>query len=35
MVCPDCKEQRHKKCPGETWCDCQHRGPEAEPEPEQ
>jgi transcriptional regulator with XRE-family HTH domain len=25
MVCPACKEQRHDFCPGESWCDCQHR----------
>ena len=24
MVCPPCKDDRHKDCPGGTWCDCQH-----------
>jgi len=27
MVCPDCKAQQHGKCPGGTWCDCQHQHP--------
>lgn len=25
MVCGDCKDRKHEKCRGETWCDCQHR----------
>lgn len=28
MVCEKCKVDRHGECPGETWCDCQHRVPE-------
>lgn len=25
MICPDCRKQKHEKCQGGTWCDCQHR----------
>ena len=25
MICRSCRAQRHEKCPGGTWCDCQHR----------
>jgi hypothetical protein len=25
MVCDSCKERKHEKCKGDTWCDCQHR----------
>lgn len=27
MVCRACKHQKHDRCPGGTWCDCQHRPP--------
>ena len=33
MVCPDCIDQKHEKCRGETWCDCQHRVPRREEVP--
>lgn len=32
MICPKCREQKHKKCPGKTWCDCQCRVPETKVE---
>lgn len=25
MICKDCTAQKHHLCPGESWCDCQHR----------
>lgn len=25
MICKDCKDQKHEKCKGGTWCDCGHR----------
>lgn len=25
MICTDCRRDRHDRCPGGTWCDCQHR----------
>lgn len=25
MICKPCKGQHHDRCPGGTWCDCQHR----------
>jgi len=25
MICSDCKNGLHQKCPGGTWCDCAHR----------
>lgn len=32
MICPACKGVEHngqpEKCPGGTWCDCLHRGPQ-------
>lgn len=24
MICEPCKVQRHGRCTGGTWCDCQH-----------
>lgn len=27
FVCVNCKNQKHGKCPGGTWCDCLHRAP--------
>lgn len=24
MICNDCKNKKHDKCKGGTWCDCQH-----------
>jgi hypothetical protein len=30
MICPSCRAKRHEKCPGGTWCDCQHK-PAVEP----
>ena len=24
MICPPCRKDKHAKCPGGTWCDCQH-----------
>ena len=32
MICPDCKNQAHEKCKGDTWCDCQHRVPKKDVE---
>lgn len=28
MICSDCKKQKHRKCRGDTWCDCQHKAPD-------
>lgn len=25
MICTACRNKKHDKCPGGTWCDCQHR----------
>lgn len=25
MICTDCRNQVHDRCPGGTWCFCQHR----------
>lgn len=25
MICKECRNQTHRNCPGDTWCDCQHR----------
>ena len=33
MVCPAYRTQHHERCPGGTWCDCQHKPPPAAPQP--
>ncbi|HTV99234.1 MAG TPA: hypothetical protein VMF87_02965 [Streptosporangiaceae bacterium] len=33
MICLSCRQQHHEKCPGGTWCDCQHRQPDPGAEP--
>jgi hypothetical protein len=25
MICQACRNKKHDRCPGDTWCDCQHR----------
>jgi hypothetical protein len=25
MICHPCRAGEHGQCPGDTWCDCQHR----------
>lgn len=26
MICVACRNRKHDRgCPGDTWCDCQHR----------
>lgn len=25
MICQPCRDRDHAKCPGQTWCNCQHR----------
>jgi hypothetical protein len=25
MICWKCTKGEHRRCPGGTWCDCQHR----------
>jgi hypothetical protein len=32
MICEACRERRHEKCRGGSWCDCQHHPSEAAPE---
>ena len=27
LICDPCREQEHQRCPGSTWCYCQHRRP--------
>lgn len=27
MICEPCREREHERCPGGSWCDCQHRPP--------
>jgi hypothetical protein len=27
MICKKCRKDKHGKCKGGTWCDCQHRKP--------
>ncbi|GGV08002.1 hypothetical protein GCM10010182_29030 [Actinomadura cremea] len=45
VICESCRERRHEKCRGGSWCDCQHRdgpatretttsGPRDEPGPD-
>src|SRR6202042_1689620 len=34
MICLSCRQQHHEKCPGGTWCDCQHRQPDLAAEPQ-
>jgi len=31
MICEACRERRHDKCRGGSWCDCQHRPPTPTP----
>src|SRR5580692_5604416 len=33
MICLSCRQRHHEKCPGGTWCDCQHQPSAAAPEP--
>lgn len=32
LICPSCKDKRHKECQGSNWCDCQHRTEEGQVE---
>lgn len=32
MVCPNCRDRQHEKCPGKSWCDCAHRDPQTPPD---
>ena len=27
VICDACRESEHERCPGGSWCDCQHRPP--------
>ena len=27
VICDACRESEHDRCPGGSWCDCQHRPP--------
>ncbi|WP_255530053.1 hypothetical protein [Planomonospora sp. ID67723] len=31
MICRECKDRRHEKCRGGSWCDCQHQIAAEEP----
>ncbi|WP_344971928.1 hypothetical protein [Streptosporangium fragile] len=31
MICDHCKQRRHEKCRGGSWCDCQHQPPAPKP----
>ena len=31
MICVECRQRHHERCPGGNWCDCQHQpSPEAQ-----
>lgn len=34
MICEACRDRRHEKCRGGTWCDCQHQPPAGRDEPD-
>ncbi|HTP14646.1 MAG TPA: hypothetical protein VMK13_02290 [Streptosporangiaceae bacterium] len=33
VICLSCRQQEHQKCPGGSWCDCQHLKPSQVTEP--